>query len=200
MPHMEETSLRSLRPALLLVATLSLLMIANTAGAQIWVAATGMPDEDSQSTILFDNGSAFLRPSLTTGSATLRFNVLPVGVLVTPLTSPSTQSRALAVRYLDNGSGAQVIVKLKRLNVNTGGVLTLLTFNSNDHPQGSTFQQPTPTIGEGSFFNFSFAQDTVEGVDTGVNYAYFIEAKLIRTAAGGTPGLATIRIITAFAP
>lgn len=179
---------------------LSLTVFAGVATAQIWVASTGTVDEGSLGTFFFTGGVATLRPGVA-GFSILRYNVLPVGTLVQPVTNPCCESRALMVRYEDNGAGAQVIVTLKRYNVHTGAVTTLLTFDSNQHAQSSSFQEPVPTISEGSFFNFNFAEGPTEGSqDQGGDSAYYIEAQLIRTAAGGNPGLASVRIVTVEAP
>jgi hypothetical protein len=169
--------------------------------AQVWVASTGTVDTSSTATVQFKGGDAYVLPSVNSGSVVLRYNVLPAGKLLTPLSNPGVESRALVVRFLDNGSAARVVVKLKSYNVHTGLVTTLLSFDSNNFPPQAGFQEHIPTISDGNFFNFSFADGPTEGPsDEGGDSAYYIEATLTRTAPGGTPGLATIRIVTVSAP
>ena len=117
------------------------LAIVGTSAAQLWVASTGTVDEGSRNTIVFNGGVASLKPTI--GSAIVRYNVLPVGTLIQPIAQPCCESRALMVRYRDNGPGARVIVTLKRYNIHTGEVTTLLTFDSKQ-----TLLYPAPAAPE----------------------------------------------------
>jgi hypothetical protein len=201
----EENAMKSIRILVhgrrMVMLCLLIAALSQAAAAQIWVASTGTVDESSTSTVLFNGQLAFIRPSLPTGKVTLRYNVLPVGNLINPISQPCCESRALMVRFLDNGEGAQVIVTLKRYNVRTGALTTLLTFDSNRFPLRAGFQEPVPTIGDGNFFNFSFAEGPTEGSqDRGGDSAYYIEATLIRSKPGGNPGLGSIRLVKVLAP
>jgi hypothetical protein len=168
--------------------------------AQVWIASTGTVDPASLSTVLFNGQLAYVQPSVKTGTVTLRYNVVPAGDLLTPITQPCCEGRALLVRFLDNGSGAQVFVKLKEYNVTNGQLKTLETFDSNAYPQKPAFQEGLPQS-PGAFFNFSFAQGPTEGIqDQGGCCAYFVEATLIRSAPGGTPGLGSISLVRSLAP
>jgi hypothetical protein len=81
------------------------------AAAQVWIASTGMVDESSISTYQFNDQAAFVRSSVATGTTLLRYNVVPAGDILKPITDPCCEARALMVRFLDNGSAARVIVR-----------------------------------------------------------------------------------------
>lgn len=171
-----------------------------TANAQTWVGATGTVDQSSLLTYEFKGGAAFVRGN-TPGKVILRFNVLPVGDLLVPVTQACCEGRALWVRFLDNGDGAQVLVKLKRYNVITGDITTLLSFDSNNFPPQPKFQDATPNTGLGPLVNFSFATGPFNGANNeGGDSVYFVEATLIRSAPGGSPGLASVSIVRTLAP
>jgi hypothetical protein len=191
---------KSIGAALLWVC--AIVAIPEVAPAQTWVASTGTVDSSSLLTYQFNNGAAYVRSGLHSGTVTLRYNVLPVGDLLVPLTNPCCEGRALWVRFLDNGNNAQVIVKLKQYNVITGAITTLLSFDSNNFPSAPTFQQTlsSPTS-LGPFFNFSFADGPFNGPsNNGGDSVYYIEATLIRTGRGGTPALASVGIVRTLAP
>src|ERR1700722_8044389 len=133
------------------------LMLAGSGMAQTWAASSGAVDPASLTSYWINNGAVVLRPSLKTGTVTVRYNVLPVGDLAVPITQPCCQGRALWVRFLDNGNDSRVQVALKRSNVLTGQITTLLTFDSDQYPPQATFQSATPNSELGAFFNFSFA-------------------------------------------
>jgi hypothetical protein len=176
------------------------LTMACSAKAQTWVASTGTVDEGSLLTFQFTNGEAFVRGDAP-GQVILRFNVLPVGDLLVPVTQACCEGRALWVRFMDNGDGAQVLVKLDQYNVLTGETTTLLSFNSNDFPQQPGFQDATPNKGLGPLVNFSFATGPFNGAtNQGGDNVYYLQATLIRSKTGGTPGLASISIVRTLAP
>ena len=186
--------------ALLSVSFCIAMAIASTANAQTWVASTGTIDQSSLLTFKFKDGAAFVR-SGQLGKVLLRFNILPVGDLLVPVTNACCEGRALWVRFLDNGEGAQVLVNLKRLNVITGETTILLSFDSKDFPSQPTFQDATPNNGLGPLVNFSFATGPFNGaMNQGGDSVYYLEATLIRSQHGGTPGLASISIVRTLAP
>ena len=177
------------------------LSFAGTGMAQTWAASSGAVDPASLTSYWINNGAVVLRPSLKTGTVTVRYNVLPVGDLAVPITQPCCQGRALWVRFLDNGNDSRVQVALKRSNVFTGQITTILTFDSDQYPPQATFQSATPNSGLGAFFNFSFASGPFNGsTNEGGDSVYYIEATLTRSAPDGNAGLASVSIVNTLAP
>ena len=175
-------------------------MMACTASAQTWVASTGTVDPSSLMTYSFNGAAAFVRGS-TPGKVVLRYNILPTDEMLVNVTQPCCEGRALWVRFLDNGDGAQVLVNVKRYNVVTGKTTTILSFDSNNYPAQNTFQDATPNTGLGPLVNFSFAEGPFSGsTNQGGDSVYYIEATLVRSQAGGTPGLASVSIVRTLAP
>lgn len=175
-------------------------ILAITASAQTWVATTGTADPSTVSMATF-NGSAALIKGTNPGKVVLRYNILPTNEMLVNVTQPCCEGRALWVRFLDNGDGAQVLVNVKRVNVTTGQTTTILSFDSNNFAAQSTFQDATPNSGLGPLVNFSFAEGPFNGsTNEGGDSAYYIEATLIRSATGGTPGLQSVGIVRTLAP
>ncbi len=120
-------------------------------------------------------------PTETT-SATIRYNVTAVDGLFAP-----GSHLGMTVRFRDDGSRAQVLVRLYEQDIYTGVTNLLLTFDSNAFAASPNYQ----TGGVGSLspvgpLNFD-------------QKAYFIEATLTKTSSaisifGGRPGLAIIKL------
>ena len=98
----------------------------------------------------------------------------------------------MGVRWIDNGSGARVVVRLKSYEVDTGKVITLLAFDSNDSFPGpsNNFQSQVSACG---FFDFDFASGHSF---FGGGSVYYIVANLTRSASGGNPQLGGVWLAT----
>jgi len=124
-----------------------------------------------------------LNSSLSNGTVVIRYNVLPVRDLIKPLDPAAPgQCRELFVRFLDNGSAARVIASLRRMDVRTGQITTLLTFDSNSVPAQSTFQRRGSVCKAFEFDVADMRDDTGSGV-------YYIGAQLSKSNSSGNPGL-----------
>ncbi|HKD80349.1 MAG TPA: hypothetical protein VKH81_11700 [Candidatus Angelobacter sp.] len=155
--------------------------------AQTWVGSTGTVDPNSTNLIKYIDGKVELRNDAPVGAtAFIRYNVLPVRDLATDL--QSIEFRVFAARFLDNGTG-HVFLSLKQLNLSTGAITVLLTFDSNASSPSASYQEAN-TPGNPTF-NFTFADS--EGFNP-TDSVYYVEAQLSRTAAGGQAGLAGFSI------
>jgi len=158
-----------------------------TANAQVWTGSTGSA---STSGWKISGPSVFLNSSLSSATVNLRYNVLPVHDLIKPLDPAAPgQCRQLLVRFLDNGSAARVYVTLRRMDVRTGQITTLLTFDSNTVAASSSFQR------RGGFCN-AFEFDFADAQDDAGSGVYYIEVQLIKTSSAGNPGVSAISIET----
>jgi len=158
------------------------------AHAQVWVGSTGTVDPNSTNLVKYIDGRVELRNDAPVGSvAFIRYNVLPVRDLATDVTS--IEYRIFAARFLDDGAG-HVFLSLKQLNLSTGVITTLMTFDSNASSPSASYQEAI-TPGNPSF-NFTWADsESIGGPDDSV---YYVEAQLSRNATGGQAGLAGFSI------
>lgn len=155
--------------------------------AQVWVGSTGTVDPNSTNLVKYIDGRVELRNDAPVGStAFIRYNVLPVRDLAQDL--QGIEFRVFAARFLDNGTG-HVFLSLKQLNLNTGEITVLMTFDSNASSPSTSYQEAN-TPGNPAF-NFTFADS--EGFNPS-DSVYYVEAQLSRTAAGGQAGLAGFSI------
>jgi hypothetical protein len=157
------------------------------ATAQVWVGSTGTVDPNSVNLVKYIDGKVELRNDAPVGAtAFIRYNVLPVRDLATDLSGISY--RVFAARFLDDGAG-HVFLSLKQLNLTTGVITTLMTFDSNMSSPSSSYQEGN-TPGNPTF-NFTWADS--ESFDPS-DSVYYVEAQLSRTATGGQAGLAGFSI------
>ncbi|MGC2742864.1 MAG: hypothetical protein WA672_06735 [Candidatus Angelobacter sp.] len=153
------------------------------AHAQVWVGSTGTVDPNSTNLVKYINGRVELRNDAPVGSvAFIRYNVLPVRDLAQDLSGISY--RVFAARFLDDGTG-HVFLSLNQLNISTGVVTTLMTFDSNQSSPSASYQEGN-TPGNPQF-NFTWADSEAFNPTDSV---YYVEAQLSRNAAGGQAGLA----------
>jgi hypothetical protein len=162
--------------------------LSSSAAAQVWVGSTGTVDPNSVNLVKYIDGKVELRNDAPVGAtAFIRYNVLPVRDLATDVTG--IEYRIFAARFLDDGTG-HVFLSLKQVNLSTGVITTLMTFDSNASSPSTSYQEGI-TPGNPSF-NFNWADsESIGGPDDNV---YYVEAQLSRTATGGQAGLAGFSI------
>ena len=156
-----------------------------SAQADIWSAAgfTGIVDEADLNIHQFNStGSVSIKSSVSSGALDIRFPVATMLNHQAPA-GACTEMRAL-VR--DTGPGVRVIVRLIQLGVRSGfeGQLsTLAQIDSDTTPRLTNLNDPAAYAqyrtcfrsSSGIPFDYSF-------------FNYYVDAQLIKTAAGGNPG------------
>ncbi|MBI5740974.1 MAG: hypothetical protein HZA16_09650 [Nitrospirae bacterium] len=142
------------------------------------VGSSGTVDEADMGMVSLNGGIAsILSTAVSTSVLNIRYNVVAVDGLLNNL-----NGTVLTARFLDNGSGARVILRLKKYDFDTGITSTLLTLDSNSFSSSPSYQvQSVGGCSSGITFDF-------------YNNAYFIDAEIQKTATGGSAGLAIISI------
>jgi hypothetical protein len=144
------------------------------------VGSAGIVDEADQDLVSLTGPWAGVLTSPAT--VNLRYNVEAVDGLI-----QGGGRYWLRVRYIDNGSAAQVVVSLKEVNMTTGAITTRMTFDSNNFASNLFAQTQEITTGclfpFGPTWNFNFADN-----------AYFLEVSLTRSDNTGSAWLQTAQI------
>ena len=145
-------------------------------GAWTTVGSAGTVDEADTSIVTMTGGVAAVSGAAALpANLDIRYNVVAVEGLYDDCIK-------MAVRFKDNGANARVIVRLKQYSLETGITTTMLTLDSNNFGSDALYQlQSVATCNK----SFNFGEN-----------AYFVEATLTKTLAGGAPGLALIKIYT----
>lgn len=153
---------------------------ATSALASPWtsVGSAGTVDEADLSEVSLTDGVA----TFGAGAAASATIVVRYNVVATPDLDNGGVNKSMTVRFLDNGTSANVTLTLKKYTFATGGITTLFTLNSNSYASSASYQ--VQTVQDGC---------TGERFDFDAN-AYYIEATISRTAAGGNAGVAIMKV------
>jgi hypothetical protein len=179
---------------LLLVLTMSVIGSPSSAAAddfenlKPWttVGSAGTVDEASLSAVSLNGPFASVRATATLpATVIIRYNVTAVDGLVVG------SGHCFEVIFRDNGSGGRVIVTLKRFNFSTFETTTLSVIDSDTLPPDPWFVGIGLCGISGQFSNPS----QMHFFDFEHN-AYYVEAQIIKTADGGNPTLASVRLRT----
>ena len=157
--------------AFTLLTTLSSLS-AHAQSTDYWTTtanASATEDESNPAKPTYTNQTAAVNGG-PTGLYILRYNLSAVDGLF------NTANGFMRLRVRDNGTGANVLVVLKRSNVAAGGIETIATFDSDSLTASSGFQTPANVL-------FTHTFDFT-------NYVYWLDVTLNRIDATGQPGFA----------
>lgn len=160
----------------LLVAVLTMALSTGWAQYDYWttVGSAGTVDESDTGIVSLGspNSAIVCLRDTSTGTLNIRYNVTAVNGLF-------GGGARLTVRFSDDGANAQVIVRLKRCDIDNGNITTMLTFDSNLYAASDHFQVQD-IYDCGLSFDFS-------------RYAYYMDVQLIKSA-GGLPMLTCIQL------
>jgi hypothetical protein len=176
------------RKLTLIIPALVVLACASVASAQVvdvWSAAgvTGVVDEADLNIHAFNStGSVSIKSSVTSGTLDIRFPIQTMPNHVAPA-GACTELRAL---LRDTGPGVRVIVRLMQLGIKSGfdGQLTSLgQIDSDTTARRTRLNEPLEYAEYRTCINV-----TAERPFDFQLFTYYVEAQLIKTAAGGNPG------------
>ncbi len=165
----------------LIVPILSLFIFSHVnAQQQCWtsVGSDGTVDEANLNIVALSSNTAAVNTSTTAGTVYIRYNI----VATAGLFGGECNSKFLTARYADNGSSAQVIIRLYTFNIKTGVSSMLVELNSNNYVQQTTAQ--AQTVSWAGSFNFS-------------TNVYYIEVMLNKSTTSGNPLIRALQICAA---
>jgi hypothetical protein len=141
------------------------------------VGSAGTVDEADAAVVSFSLSDVTVRGTAPE-TVVMRYNVVPVPGVV------GGNSLIFTARYRDTGPETRVFLAFRAKNINTGGVATLATLDSDAFPQ-SVNPQTRSVLACSRILDFE-------------NNAYFVEATLIRSVAGGVIALSNLKLDTGF--
>ena len=125
--------MRRLCEALVVIALIVILNASAVASAWTAVGSTGAVHDNDKD--IYDTTGAVMQINTSVASPAnviVRYNVVKVDGLDTGI--------SMYVRYRDNGAGARVVARLRKVNLNTGGNTVLATLDSDDFEASNAFQ------------------------------------------------------------
>jgi hypothetical protein len=163
------------------------------------IAAAGAIDEGDRGKVVFNNdGSASIRPTISSTSAKLRFPVVKTPSLLVPIPRPDELgSLVFVMRARDNGPAARVIATLKRVTLGYYGGPErsdiAAVIDSELHPQVDRWVTVTGTLN-----SCCWIRNAVTGGAEALNFldsVYFVEVQLIKNSADGNPGVLSVAVL-----
>jgi hypothetical protein len=156
--------------------------VETNAQQQCWtsVGSAGTVDEADLSTVDIISNDTRVNTSTTSATVDIRYNI----VATAGLFGGECNVKFLTARYADNGTAAQVLIRLYTFNLTTGVSSMLVELNSNNpiYPQQTVAQ--AQTVSWDGNFNFS-------------TNIYYIQVQLFKTGTGGNPLIRGLRICAA---
>lgn len=170
--------------ALLLVLTTTALAEAQVRAPWTCSGSTGTVDETSYNLTRYHNGAVTISDSAPIqAKAIIRYNITATDGL-------SWGNRTVfKARIRDNGGQSRVVLYLKAYNLQTGETKTLVEVDSDGFPQDEGYR-----VVEKPFGGPTLPGLLVPCVNDFTDFAYYIEAHLIRTGPDGEPGLGLMQL------
>src|SRR5215217_4411079 len=121
-----------------------------TAQQQCWtsVGSDGTVDEADLGVVALSSNTAAVKPATIAATVEIRYNI----VATQGLFGGECNTKTLLIRYADNGSQAQVIVRVHTFNIRTGVSSILAEFNSNNHATSNVAQARSVSFATNFFF------------------------------------------------
>ena len=167
------------------------------------VAATAAIDEGDLGKVVFNSdGSAEIRPTISSTSAKLRLTVPETERLRVPKPRPDEVGNLVfAMRVRDNGAAARVIATLKRVSVgyfiDRPRTDVAATIDSDLFAPGDGWMTAWANPNQ-LYSSCCWIRNPNTGTREGLDFfdvGYFVEVQLIKNSAEGNPGVMSVAIL-----
>jgi len=137
--------------------------------------SVGVVDEADVADVAFAGARAKIVNSATNSTSVLRYPIQPYFTGG----EADLHSLQLYLRYKDNGPDARIVARLKSIDAFNGGMMTLLTVDSDDFDQIAEFQSQSASTND---------------VDYVYGSVWFVEVTITRGAAAGRPEVESVSV------